>query len=179
MTEKRAGTGYQVHKMQKLITAGLLLVALLLSGCGSSTSTLTIDAPSDAATLLTEGAGEGFAYYVLDESPPGGWQEVSSGTLWICNEDERPPLIPESIASQIDGGGLPSGTRLNLEWSEQPGVPDSSQLGINEIVVTVGVTYEGCTQGALEAMENGPALLLTNTDSTFDGKDRLAVVEFE
>jgi hypothetical protein len=159
---------------------GLLAIGTGISGCGQGQeSTLTIDAPSDAATLLTEGAGDDFTYFVLEESPPGSWQEVSSGTLWICSEDERPPLVPENIASLIDGGAFPAGTQLNLEWSDEPDVRDSSELDIDEIIVTVGITYEGCTEGALEAMKNGSVLLLTDTDGAFDGRDRLAAVEFD
>jgi hypothetical protein len=114
----------------------------------------------------------------LEESSPKDWEHVSSGTLWICSEDERPPLIPAGIVNSIDGGGFPAGTRLTLVWSDQPGSPDSSELGINEIIATIGVTYEGCIKAALEAMERKPTLLLTETDSMFDGKDRLVVVEF-
>jgi hypothetical protein len=114
----------------------------------------------------------------LEESSPKDWEHVSSGTLWICSEDERPPLIPAGIVNSIDGGGFPAGTRLTLVWSDQPGSPDSSELGINEIIATIGVTYEGCIKAALEAMERKPTLLLTETDSMFGGKDRLVVVEF-
>ena len=140
--------------------------------------TITIDAPDNNTVLLNEGAGDNFTYYALKASPPENWKNVSTGTLWICNEDERPPLIPPAIVRQIDGGGFRPGTQLNLEWSDQPGAPDSSELGINKIIVTIGVTYAGCTEGALEAMENSSTLLLTETDSEFDGKDRLVIVEF-
>jgi hypothetical protein len=141
-------------------------------------ATNAIDAPANSSVMLVEGAGDDYTYYALEGSSPQDWQDVSSGTLWICSEDKRPPLIPAGLVNSIDGGGFPAGTRLTLEWSDQPGAPDSSELGINEIIATVGVTYEGCIKAALEAMENNPTLLLTETDSMFDGKDRLVVVEF-
>lgn len=140
--------------------------------------TITIEAPDNNTVFLNEGAGDNFTYYALEASPPENWKNVSTGTLWICNEDGRPPLIPQATVRQIDGGGFPSGTKLNLEWSDQPGAPDSSELGINKIIVTIGVTYAGCTKNALEAMENSSTLLLTETNSAFDGKDRLVIVEF-
>ena len=140
--------------------------------------TIPIDAPVNSSAMLVEGAGDEYTYYALEESSPKDWEDVSSGTLWICSEDERPPLIPAGLANSIDGGGFPAGTRLTLVWSDQPGTPDSSELGINEIIATTGVIYEGCIEAALEAMENSATLLLTETDSTFDGKDRLVVVEF-
>lgn len=159
----------------------LLLVVLLCSACGAkqgSSKTIAIDAPDNYTVMLIEGAGDDFTYYALEGSPPENWEDVISGTLWICNEGKRPPLIPQAIVRQIDGGGFLSGTRLNLEWSDQSGAPDSSELGINRIIVTIGVTYAGCTKGALEAMENSSTLLLTETDAVFDGKDRLVIVEF-
>lgn len=140
--------------------------------------TITIDAPDDSSRMLIDGAGDKFTYYASEESPPEEWEDVNSGTLWICSEDERPPLIPKSTVNQLDGGGFQPGTKLNLTWSDQPGAPDSSELGITKIIVTIGVTYEGCIKAAQKAMENSTTLLLTETDSKFDGKDRLVVVEF-
>lgn len=155
----------------------LLLVALLCSACGAKN--VSIDAPGDSSMILINGAGDDYTYYALEESPPEDWEDVNNGTLWICSEDERPPLIPKGIVNQIDGGGFPPGTQLNLTWSDQPGAPDSSEFGINKIIVTIGVTYKGCVEAALKAMENESTLLLTETDSMFDGKDRLVVVEFK
>lgn len=168
-------------KMRYRSRIALLLVVLLCSACGAKQAeptSIAIDAPDNYAVMLIEGAGDDFTYYALEGSPPEDWETVSSGTLWICNEDERPPLIPQAVVRQIDGGGFLPGTQLNLAWSDQPGAPDSSELGINTIIATIGVTYAGCTEGALEAMENSSTLLLTETNSAFDGKDRLVIVEF-
>ena len=142
-----------------------------------TSKTIAIDAPDNYTVILIEGAGDNFTYYALKASPPENWENVSNRTLWICNEDERPSLIPEAIVRQIDGGGFLPGTQLNLTWSDQPGAPDSSELGISKIIVTIGITYEGCIKAALKAMENESTLLLTDTDSMFDGKDRLVGVE--
>lgn len=166
------------NKKPLLQLLSLMSIILLLPGCKSSI--LTVDIPDESSKMLSEGAGDDYTYYALEELPPEDWDDVSSGTLWICNDGKRPPLIPESIASLIDGGGFLPGTQLQLTWADQLGEPDSSELGINEIIVTIGITYEGCTKAALEAMAGkSTVLLLTETDGMFDGKDRLVAVKFE
>ena len=165
---------------------GLMLIGLLLPGCSTREphrldgSIITIDAPDVSSVMLIEGAGDDYTYYALEESPPEDWEDLSNGTLWICSEDERPSLIPEKVVSLIDGGGFPPGTSLHLKWHDQPGERDSPELGIKTIIVYIHMTYEKCTEDALEAMEGkSTALLLTETDGMFDGKDRLVVVEFD
>ena len=155
----------------------------LLISC-SSGNTITIDAPEEISTLLTEGAGDNYTYYAIQELQPEDWDDVSSGALWICNEDDhlkRPPLLPEGIVNMLNGGGFSPGTVIQLEWEDQEGAHDSSVLNIDRIIATYGITYEGCTEGALEKImeDAAPGLLLTDTDGTFDGKDNLLIVEFD
>ena len=165
--------------------SSLMFLALLLFGCssGNASNTITIDAPNDISALLTKGAGDKYSYYAIMEFAPADWDDVSKGTLWICNDDDhisRPPLIPETIVRMLNGGGFPSGTLLELSWTDQEGAPDSSELSLNKIYTTIGITYEGCIENAIKKITEGrlPSLLLTDTDGKFDGKDRLVIVEF-
>jgi hypothetical protein len=144
---------------------------------------VTIDAPDDIAALLTEGAGDDFAYYAFEDLAPQNWQDVSNGTLWICCEDdsERPPLIPEGVSRMLNSGGFTPGSLITLTWSDQEGAPDSSELDINELYTTYGVTYEGAIEQALEDIREGgiPSLLLTNIIGGLDGDDDMVRVVFE
>lgn len=159
--------------------AGLTLIVLILSACTNATNeTLVIDAPDKNSELLLEGAGEAYTYYALWATPPREWDEVSAGILWICTEDERPPLIPQDVATAMDGGGFLPGTVLQLVWKESPSIVASSELGFTEIYATVGITYEACIETALGFMNSTTTLLLTETDSTFTGKEDLVAVEF-
>ena len=119
-----------------------------------------------------------FVYLASKEAAPEDWEAASAGALWICNMEARPPLIPQNIVNAIDGGGFMPGTLLNLEWSEQENAPDSAELGFEKMMVTYGVTYEGCTNGALESMAGGSVLLLTDRAGEFEGRQDLVTVDF-
>ena len=170
------------NKILVLNLFGMIFIALLLSGCSSNASsneTITIDAPDEISALLTKGAGDNYTYYANKGLASKVWDDVSKGTLWICsvNRLKRPPLIPNAIINTLNGGGFKAGTLLTLSWTDQP---PSSELHINKIKATVGVTYEGCTKNALKELNGSglPSLLLTDTNGTFDGKGSLVIVKF-
>lgn len=166
------------------------IVAVMLAGVGGgcgggddeAAAVVTIAAPGRSAQLLTQGAGSGFTYYAPEELAPQSWEDVSQGSLWLCSQDDRtgrPPLLPDGIVGMLNGGGFSPGTVIGLTWTDQPGAPDSSEIGIAQMYATVGITYEGCTEGALERIRESGVTGLLLTDGSFEGQDDTVVVDFE
>lgn len=152
------------------------LVCFILGACaGSTTEVITLDIPEEVEVELESGAPDDeFVYYALAASPPESWEAFKEKGLWLCSE-EKPPLIPEDVAAMLDGGGFLPGTLINLNWETM-----EETLQFDTIIVTVGVTYEGCIKGALGEMENSPGLiLLTDRGADFQGKDRMVEIVFE
>ena len=154
----------------------LTLVCVIVGACaGSTNEVITLDVPEEVEVELESGAPDDeYVYYALTASPPESWETFKEKGLWLCSE-ERPPLIPEDVAASLDGGGFLPGTLINLKWETM-----EETLQFDTIIVTVGVTYEGCIKGALGEMENSPGLiLLTDRGADFLGKDRMVEIVFE
>jgi hypothetical protein len=154
----------------------LTLVCVIVGACAGSTSdVITLDVPEEVEVELDSGApGDEYVYYTLAASLPESWEAFKEKGLWLCSE-ERPSLIPEDVAASLDGGGFLPGTLLNLKWETM-----EKTLQFDTIIVTVGVTYEGCIKGALGEMESSPGLiLLTDRGADFQGKDRMVEIVFE
>ena len=157
-----------------VVAAVVLLTLPLLIACGGGSDALELDIPEDLRMELEAGAPEEqYVFYALKESPPTSWEDFKNQGLWIGIE--RPPLLSDQIKSVIDGGGFLSGTMLNL--SADSDVFASEQK--LDIIVTVGITFEGSMEAAIEQMEQNPGLiLLTKRDADFDGKEEMVEVSF-
>ena len=157
-----------------IVTAGVLLTLPLLIACGGSSDALELDIPEDVRMEVEAGAPEEqYVFYALKESPPTSWEDFKNKGLWIGRE--RPPLISEELKATIDGGGFLPGTVLTI--TADSGVFKSTE-GMN-IIVTIGITFEGSIKAAIDQMEQSPGLiLLTKRDADFNGKEEMVEVSF-
>lgn len=158
------------------ISAACIFIAvwsILISACGAG-KTVTVDIPDDIKILLDSGTPKDtYTFYALADSQSLTWENIKEQGLWICGE--YPPLIPEYIQSLLKSGGFLPGTGVRLQKSSS----GMENLGM-DVVVSVGVTLNGCTQGAIEIMKKSPGLiLLVNRDADFEGKNDLTEVSFK
>jgi nicotinamidase-related amidase len=144
------------------------------SGCSSTNKGIELDIPEDVRTQLEAGAPRGeFVFYALQESAPASWDDLRERGLWLCGE--LPPLIPDKYKSLLKGGGFPPGTAVTISQDSD----EMKKLGM-DAVVTVGITFEGCVEGAIDRMKQSRGLvLLTERSASFDGKETMVEISFE
>lgn len=164
--------------MKQLGLVFLLVAGSVLTACGGGgtdgAGTLALDIPDDVKAELDAGAPKDeYIFYALAESPPQSWDDFKAQGLYICS-DEHPPILPEYVRNNLEGGGFQPGTRINVDFE---GMEETLQF--SRLWVSVGITYEGCIKGALEEMTEPGLLLLTDRGADFEGKDTLVQIVFE
>ena len=166
--------------MKRYLLITLLVVSGILGACTGG-ARVELDVPDDVELELETGAPEEeFVFYALGESPPASWDDFKNRGLMICGE--CPPLLPDEVQALLDGGRFLPGTVLNLSSDDFESATEGrvkSKLGM-KIIVTVGVTFDGCIKSALDKMAKSPGmLLLTERKADFDGKKGLAEITFK
>ncbi len=156
----------------------IVLLALLLTvgslGCGAESSKVTIDVPDDLIARYQDSAQGGeYVFYAFADSAPS-WDSVVEAGIFICS-DARPLLIPQQFRAMLDGGGFLPGTMLTLNGEVIEG-----ELGLDQLLVSVGVVLTGCTDAAIEKMTETPSMLLmVDSNVSFPGDDQLVEIVFE
>jgi hypothetical protein len=140
---------------------------------------MELDVPDAAALELKCGApGDQFVFYALKGSAPATWDEFRAGGLWICADEL--PLIPTRVQGMLHGGGFLPGTVLTLSSDDFESVAEGTQSALGmKIMVTIGITYDGCIDGARQAMAHSRGvLLLTDRSKPLHGDRDFVEVNF-